>query len=109
MNRNEYLIKVGSFEEGVKICRILEALGEKIYEESCFVTGDYIRLYVEKGEKVVDIGEFVSLFMANRNNFIDIGEGYTAEISKRGITVGCQTFSFEAFDRLAAGVAKFRE
>lgn len=39
---------------------------------------------------------------------VKLNEEYSAEVTKNGITVGCQTFSFEVFDELALAVAKMR-
>jgi hypothetical protein len=39
---------------------------------------------------------------------VTLNEEYDAEVTAEGITVGCQTFTFEAFDKLAEAVKKMR-
>jgi len=62
------------------------------------------------GDKIsIDDVLFTNKYRLVKPEKVVLTDEYTAVIDKTGIKVGCQSFSFEKFDELAASVKKIRD
>lgn len=57
---------------------------------------------------VVELYDLMEVLENAKKRMVKLNEEYTAQITKDGIKVGCQTISFEAFENLVKAVKEFK-